>query len=140
MERYNDRNGTWQGGIKWQGRGGVRRQGGFIWVGKRKAGKNQHKHFHYFSITVNPEAAAEVSFLLRSGSAWLERHLQDGICLICGETDFLFFEYDHVIGRKRSKTVITLCANDHRLKTNGRLWRLEARLEEWLGGHPSKNS
>jgi hypothetical protein len=40
------------------------------------------------------------------------------ICAMCGERDWRCIEAHHVAGRKRDRTTVLLCANDHRRVTD----------------------
>jgi hypothetical protein len=40
------------------------------------------------------------------------------ICAMCGESDWRCIESHHVAGRKRDRTTVLLCANDHRRVTD----------------------
>lgn len=97
-------------------------------------GKRYRKNLTSRVITVVPERPVEYSFLYRggSGSRKLRNILQDGVCLLCGEEDFLVFEYDHPFGQNGSNFRVTLCANCHHLKTSKRFQHLERKLERWL--------
>lgn len=105
----------------------------------RMAGQTRHKTVGGNGFLVVPERLQENNFLHYGGviasiRRKLRNPLQDGLCLFCGETDPFVFQYDHPLSWRNDEVFrITLCANCHHLKTAGRFWRLEQRLESWLG-------
>ena len=56
----------------------------------------------------------DVDKTIKERKIFRERKKTDGICLFCGETDFMVLEEHHIDKEKMPDFTVTLCANCHR--------------------------